>query len=1035
MQTEDELPALAPVFRRKRPINVADLQNDDDQMDQYPFLFSPTESSYGNNVVPAVPNEDTGFGNLVDGDSPIHRTVISENSPLGTAVQEGASGEQGDNMSESSSISDLSFEPISEDSASNTSDDDAEIDEEVLAGETLMTAFDNAAMAGQYDLPLFEIKHIYDSSRRTVYHCPVSILDFCTCIIQVRQMFAIPWLAVDAFLCVLCAVLNIQHALWVHRVPASSDGVRKVVEYAKAELSLCRGNHYAMCPNEQCDAAPRLFDPKYVPKVGQQETRIRNCPKCGSSLFRNKRCTIPFSKIVFFPLKDRLNWKMNDPEFVKMHRGFQESTVRPRIEGVLSGKSSSNFVDWWDGSVAMDLIKQRVVTGQHGEFVLNLCADGVTPGKRSKWSFWMFAHEILSLPSNARHVEDNMLVHCLADGSIKQGHMRQIVQLIVDDFSTFCVQAPLTAYPVRAILGAVSCDHQAVRKVLCLNGANAKYACEQCGLVGCRPNQDTDKTTVYYYPSSQYNEDDNRPDDSHIRLCLLGYTEAQKREESALQNINRIERTGRMYGLTSITEETRKRREASAAAKEEVQKLKSFGLYDFTPFLQLRYFDIIAGKNEDIMHLLCENVAKELLSVLTGTWVPENATDCGYKDAFIDELNEIVCRSVVPSRIQHPPALKNTRWRAIDFQRFFTFYSTAILQRSCQPQFYNVVVLFRIIMLVFTAHDVDSETLAVGHEACRRLYDIWSSMTSKVHLSVHRCCHLRSKTEQLGPLGGLWLYPFERFFGTSASTVIGANGKFSHLLDSVENSTFISMFRDSITVCSDVHALRLGSQPLDMATFVHGLRMSQKRSDKQLHVLLHNADISALQGAIRIHSTRYCKTRLRRLTDNISSSLSTTSNDAISVDKIEYLEMSLSAWRYTSKHMNDGRHCEDCNVSWSTDQGAVMYGRIDDILLIPVSGRLECYAEVKPFAFKSREMAVHHDQVSVDVSSISSQVVPITSVRSQLILIPLSQSSSSTTRYAIEASRRSCVVKNVLQQWLFTSNLSNFGSKFSSDDA
>lgn len=901
------------------------------------------------------------------------------------------------------------------------------------------TVFDTATF--RYDLPLFQLFNPLLSKTQPVLACPLTVRDFTLACLQIKQQFNLPKTAIDAICGLVRRVVPEQapgfKSNWTSTVPKNSRVIATIANKMKAAVDHDEGQVFAMCTSEGCESVHPVLVNDQSTSNAVQAQQISRCTKCNSELFTSASLRIPKKRLIFYPIAHSLKRMRLDPQLHAAHVAFM-SNIRQKIESRMqSHDEDAPLDDFWDSPVATDLFRQNRLHCRAGEHLLNFCPDGVTPGKRSSFSFWLFASTNLSLPPEMRDDPANMIVHALVEGGITKDSMKTVLQMVVRD-----IREKFNDHSSddRPLIVCLSADHQSVRKIVCACGANAEYGCELCQMLGTKASvqsngsSETRESSNFYYGYENYTGVGSHVhSDGRLRALRLEFVMANEDLATLEKRLSEIQ-TNRVFlnpgeSKTSVEREIADMRKNIKSLSERLRKM---GYYDFSPLLHLPHFDVIRQKSEDLMHLLFENVSKELLSVLRGEIKPVVGFEDGGRievvcrvttDQQLLAIDDLIKRSILPSGFERPPALRLKTWRAIDYQNFFLHFAQAVLCESVPEQFYCLIVLFCVGARIFSSDSVRPSQCDIGHKCFLRFYVLWSSLTDRVKLSVHRLVHVASATKSLGPLSKLWLYAFERFFGRHARSIVGSNHKFSQLCDNISSAQLLTSIPSSHNmdvnedVCRDDVDENVSSAFAEVAGIPYNSLM--------------------LPDGYRLVLNRFAKVSRHTLSGDEVECLQQSGMDfvpsafAIAIDKLESPRSSLVSSVYREKQRRNAH--DDRHVAVSSSSGPC-FVQVEKIVAI---GRNET-AALKIVLF-----AKPHERV--DATSSISQVTKlhavrlanhntrlvcfdISSVLGNLVLVP----HATEGQYLVSVYSRSLDVleKIVLHDGIMSMDWMNYGSLY-----
>jgi hypothetical protein len=223
---------------------------------------------------------------------------------------------------------------------------------------------------------------------------------------------------------------------------------------------------------------------------------VRQCPDCKTDLFKADSSKYPLRRFFHYSLNDLLDYMESSSAFVSEHESFVKNVLAAPVEPFYR-----NIDDYWKSERGLKLRAAGLV-GKPRQYAFSMCPDGVTPGKRSRFSFWCFALQNLTLRPEVRNHEHHILCHALVEGSINTEQAKAIVDILVDDFI-----ANSASKDRSAVLALVAPDHQAMKKCTLASGSGSYDGCEQCTMVGQRVcvnssgsvQHDSGRTVYYNY--------------------------------------------------------------------------------------------------------------------------------------------------------------------------------------------------------------------------------------------------------------------------------------------------------------------------------------------------------------------------------------------------------------------------------------------------------------------------------------------------------------------------------------------------------
>jgi hypothetical protein len=418
----------------------------------------------------------------------------------------------------------------------------------------------------------------------------------------------------------------------------------------------------------------------------------------------------------------------------------------------------------------------------------------------------------------------------------------------------------------------------------------------------------------------------------------------------------------------------------------------------------------IRNKGEDIMHLLFENVAKEILSALQGDINPvEDIDEDGREHAprllsetALKQLLSRIEQSIVPSQFQKPPSLHLKNWRAIDFQTFFCVFAPSVLYGTAlDADFYSIILLFYMSSRILSSDEISRAALDIADSCLIRLYMVWSSLTDRVKLSFHRLVHLVQKTRDLGPLARIWLYSFERLFGNNARSIVGANQKFSQLMNNIADKKLSWIVRQHcpapVSTSADIHSCRKS-----VSALIDYLKECGATNElKEAFAATGIADsVQVFCGRLYKNHLRFAEEseirNVRLLYGDEFPSRCESRMPVLSVDRISASDWKTSSHVFRTKQRKNASN--DGHVAYLGQDGKPMFGIVNSILFIPLQpGRLEHLCLVREHRFSkhtSQFRASTLQHVIKIAADVDPQAGPLVAVKmedivSNVVLIPV----------------------------------------------
>ncbi|KAJ3005166.1 hypothetical protein NUW54_g4465 [Trametes sanguinea] len=489
-----------------------------------------------------------------------------------------------------------------------------------------------------------------------------------------------------------------------------------------------------------------------------------HCPFCQAPRWNAQRR--PRQQFIYLPIIPRLKAQMANREMAQ--RLQYRATEHVHENGVIR--------DVMDGTHYRELLNKKVnVNGRElrhyffedpRDMAFGLSTDGFAPFKRRTKTAWPLILINYNLPPEIRNLLSYILGLGVVPGPKKPVDFnsflwpltRELLRLAVgvhaydilsDDF-----------FALRAFLLLVFGDIPAISMVMRMKGHNGSCPCRMCAIRAIRiPDS---RNPIHYVPLDRSRHPDVRdsPDPDVVRqyhpeqLPLRSHDQflAQATEVQFASSVTDEERLAKAYGIKGVP------------------------LLSVLPSLSFP-----ASFPYDFMHLIWENVVKNLMQLWTGAY---KSLDTGTEDYEIDariwdaigEASAAAGDTLPYVFGPRPPNVASDRisWTA-DTRSFWAQYvGPVLLERRFKHQKYydHFVLLVKLIRrcLQFELTQEEVEEIRDGFICWVQKYEQFyyqynPQRLSACPLTIHALLHIADSIVKTGPVWAAWAFPMERYCG------------------------------------------------------------------------------------------------------------------------------------------------------------------------------------------------------------------------------------------------------------------------------
>lgn len=454
--------------------------------------------------------------------------------------------------------------------------------------------------------------------------------------------------------------------------PQSKLSSWKTVQARAAQLSGFQPALYDCCVNS-CVAYTGVY------------SNAESCPYCQEDR-RNSRGK-PRQQFVYLPITPRLKALMANRETAqRLHYRADEHVHEPDI-----------IRDVMDGSHYRTLLNKKVVVNDRElphqyfqdprDMALGLSTDGFAPFKRRTKTAWPLIVINYNLPPEIRPLMENILGLGVIPGPKKPADFDSFLWPFTQELLHLAVGVHAydslsdDFFALRAYLLLVFGDIPAISMVMRMKGHNGSCPCRMCTIRAVRiPDS---RNPIHYVPLDRARHPDvrNNPDPDIIRIYNATALPLRTHDQFLAQ-------------ATEV--------QSSSTAAESERLSKQYGIKGVPMLSALPSLSFPTSFPYDFMHLIWENVVKNLMQLWTGEY---KSLDTGTEDYELEKsvweaIGEASAASgdTIPYIFgPRPPNVASDRvsWTA-DTRSFWTQYIAPILleHRFKQRKYYDHFVLF-----------------------------------------------------------------------------------------------------------------------------------------------------------------------------------------------------------------------------------------------------------------------------------------------------------------------------------------------------
>jgi hypothetical protein len=225
--------------------------------------------------------------------------------------------------------------------------------------------------------------------------------------------------------------------------------------------------------------------------------------------------------------------------------------------------------------------------------------------------------------------------------------------------------------------------------------------------------------------------------------------------------------------------------------------LRKQGFSGFSPLLRLPYFDVIADRVDDIMHLLSENVMKEVCNAIrgrNGCKVLRSTESLFVKlmnEARLNAVDQRIKAIIHPSNMEALPPISVATWTAHQYQVLSLGLLLPLIYDYVSPLWQHFIRCLCCAHRICVCLSVDRALNSIMEKLFDEVYRVWSFLQPKVKLSMHRPVHLADKQRLQGPQSHVWVYGFERYFG-GAAEMTGTNAQMGQIVNNLRDRMLLA---------------------------------------------------------------------------------------------------------------------------------------------------------------------------------------------------------------------------------------------------
>ncbi|OJT08402.1 hypothetical protein TRAPUB_690 [Trametes pubescens] len=452
------------------------------------------------------------------------------------------------------------------------------------------------------------------------------------------------------------------------------------------------------------------------------------------------------------------------------------------------------------------------------DVALGLSTDGFAPFKRRTNTAWPLIVFNYNLPPEVRFHLDNILCLGVIPGPKKPADFNSFLWPFIQEMLRLAVGIHTydvlsdEFFALRAYLILVFGDIPAISMVMRMKGHNGSTPCRMCEIHSIRP-PDT-RAPASYVPLDR----SCHPHVANDPLAIRTYDPANLPLRS---HTTFLEQAREVQYATTKVESERLAKQYGIKGTSALSVLSSLTFPDSFPY--------------DFMHLLWENVVKNLMSFWTGTYKGLDQGIGSYQlpSAIWEEIGAASAASgdSIPYVFgPRPPnvASDKTKWTA-DTRSFWILYVAPVLlqgrfvQNKYYDHFIDLVKLLHT-CLQFEITDNELDLVKQGFIKWVKKYEDYyyqhdASRLSVCPLTIHALLHIADSIRLAGPVWASWAYPMERYCGLLGPSIRSRRHPYASLNRYVLDSARL----DHIKLLYQAHeVLSLRKPPVKEAVSIPG---------------------------------------------------------------------------------------------------------------------------------------------------------------------------------------------------------------------
>ncbi len=538
---------------------------------------------------------------------------------------------------------------------------------------------------------------------------------------------------------------------------------------------------------------------------------LKECPYCRSA--RYDAYDKPRQVFTYLPIIPRLKAFIANSELAQKLR--YRSYEHTQNDGKIS--------DVFDSAAYRSLLGRHVTVGgkemswKHfsdpRDFALGLSTDGFAPFRRRKKTCWPIILFNYNLPPEIRFHLEYILSVGVVPGPKKPTDFDSFLWPLVQELLQLALGVHAydslsdTFFPLRAYLILVFGDIPAMSMVMRMKGHNGYRPCRMCNIDGVRiPGS---RQPTHYVPLDRSTHPDIRAnaaatntfDPTHLPLRTDAEFRQHAEEVDSAPNDASAERLSKEYGVKGLP---------------LLAMLSSLTFPHSFPY--------------DFMHLIWENVAKNLLLLWTGNY---KGLDTGREDYQLSPtVWEAVgtasdeCGDTIPAALgPRTPnvASDKTSWTADSRSMWFLYIGPVLLERRFTKQRYYrhfvdlIKLVQRCLQFEYSAEDVDF--IRDGFISWVKQYERYVFLELVYHLTnvsdlldsiyyqhnpsrlsacpvtIHALLHIADSIVNAGPVWASWAFPMERYCSTLQPAITSRRFPFASIDRYLVNHTNLQLIR------------------------------------------------------------------------------------------------------------------------------------------------------------------------------------------------------------------------------------------------